>query len=256
MRKTVTWLLAVVLTVGTMGCRSAAEKEDAASYLDEVMQRTEDGFEWGDKVDFGVPYCYAKGAEESTEDGWTGEETINAENAYSFRIDWLKADGNILLTDMNFDMKDYLTEADSTTAFVRGVFFDRETKKIYIPVSAVDRAYTWLVEVSTDKTAEYTVTGFAGEGNWFGECYRLEDEIYLNGGAGDIPVAINTVTLKLHTCTQEYEAAVQVMQDWIKENSPSYENAQIFWFWAMDEAPDEALSIMQSSRRTWIRTPC
>lgn len=205
------------------------------------MQKAENGYQWGDKVDFGLPYCYKEWSEESTEDGWKGEENITSENAYSFRIDRLRADGKVLLTDAVFDMKAYLTEADSATAYARGVFYDGENGNIYIPVSSVDKEYTWLVEVPTEKAEDYTVTEFAGESNWFGYCYRLGDFIYLNGGASAIPIAINPATRELRTCAQEYEGATEIAQKWIKENQPSWENAQVFWFWAMDEAPDGSI---------------
>ena len=65
-----------------------------------------------------MPCCYTEWSEESTEAGWKGEGNITSENAYSFRIDRLRVDGKVLLTDAVFDMEDYLTEADSATAFV------------------------------------------------------------------------------------------------------------------------------------------
>lgn len=243
MKKTGIWLLTLVLAFCAMGCGQTVGKQDAASYLDEVVQKAENGYQWGDKVDFGLPYCYKykEWSEESTEDGWKGEENISSENAYSFRIDRLRADGKVLLTDTTFDMKEYLTEADSATAYVRGVFYDGENGNIYIPVSSVDKEYTWLVEVPTEKAEDYTVTEFAGESNWFGHCYRLGDFIYLNGGASAIPIAINPATRELRTCALEYEGATEIAQKWIKENQPSWENAQVFWFWAMDEAPDGSI---------------
>ena len=131
-----------------------------------------------------MPCCYTEWSEESTEAGWKGEGNITSENAYSFRIDRLRADGKVLLTDTTFDMKEYLTEADSATADVRGVFYDGEAGNIYIPVSSVDKKYT---------------------------------------------------------CAQEYKGATEIAQKWIKENQPSWENAQVFWFWAMDEAPDGSI---------------
>ena len=212
----------------------------------------------GDKVDFGLPYCYKykEWSEESTEDGWKGEQNISSENAYSFRIDRLRADGKVLLTDTTFDMKEYLTEADSATADVRGVFYDGENGYIYIPVSSVDKEYTWRVEVPTEKAENYTVTEFAGESNWFGLCYRLGDFIYLNGGAGAIPIAINPATRELRTCALEYEGATEIAQKWIKENQPSWRMHRFSGFGRWMKRPMAASFITQRCRKIWTRIRC
>lgn len=67
-----------------------------------------------------------------------GEDNISSENAYSFRIDRLRADGKVLLTDTTFDMKEYLTEADSATADVRGCFMTGKT------VTYIFRSAPWI----------------------------------------------------------------------------------------------------------------
>lgn len=138
MKKTGVWLLTLVLAFCAMGCGQTIGKQDAASYLDEVVQKAENGYQWGDKVDFGLPYCYKEWSEESTEDGWKGEQDISSENAYSFRIDRLRADGKVLLTDAVFDMKAYLTEADSATAYARGYFMTGKT------VTYIFRSAPWI----------------------------------------------------------------------------------------------------------------
>ncbi len=140
MKRTRIWALTLVLASAfcATGCGQAVGTQDAAAYLDEVVQKAENGYQWGDKVDFGLHYCYTEWSEESTEDGWKGEENISSENAYSFRIDRLRADGKVLLTDTTFDMKEYLTERTVPQHMCEGCFMTGKT------VTYIFRSAPWI----------------------------------------------------------------------------------------------------------------
>lgn len=52
------------------GMRTDSRKTGCGILSGRSRAKAENGYQWGDKVDFGLPYCYTEWSEESTEDGW------------------------------------------------------------------------------------------------------------------------------------------------------------------------------------------
>lgn len=220
-----------------MGC--GEKKEDFSSCFQNILQQRDAAINWIDEVDHGLDTYYGEHPENTDFTGWCADGSdIDTENQYILQIPWIQLGDKILIENVSADMSGYMEKAGCNHACVRGVFYDETQNTIRVPVSAMESKYTWLLYFSIDSPDSITVFEFPDKGNWFGDCYRLQDYIYLNGGSRDIPLEISFMTGQARYCDQEYENAQNTASEWIEKNAPEWSDLQVFWFYAIDRQKD------------------
>lgn len=130
-------------------------------------------------------------------------------------IDWLKLSNDNILENLNFDMSTYMKESGFYHVALHDLFYDKDLEQVYVVIctmgSNIDAEAgrtdkTWLVSFASQTPEDYEIYTFEYS-SWFGECYKVDNLIFLHGGSGDTPYVIDVETMEGRLCTAEHTAA-------------------------------------------------
>ncbi len=207
-----------------MGCAGKAEKTggDYPAYFQEILdEREKTGEEAKSDDGTGKSYCISSDIEE--------------ENVYVCEIEKLYLSETKELENLSFDIRDYLEKAGFKQGFIHAVFYDEESDTAYLVICSTMTSYTMLVEFKPESPEDFTVSEYPGTDGWFGECCCFGDTIYLHGGAGSAPFAINRKTKEIYHCEAELQKAEELVKEW---RASGEEKLSVCWFFAEDQVQD------------------
>ena len=138
------------------------------------------------------------------------------------KIDWLKLSEDVTLTDLTYDMSEEMLQSASDHNAVHAIFYDEEDKQVYLIISSLREAVTWMICFSPENPTDYDIYAYEYS-SWFGESFFIGNHIYLHGGSGEMPFVIDTDTKEGRLCTAEYTAAKVATYNMSAEYGKSHE---------------------------------
>ncbi len=151
-------------------------------------------------------------------------------------IQWLKLSEDVTLTDLTFDMSEEMLQSGSDHNAVHAIFYDEEDKQVYLIISSLREAVTWMICFLPENPTDYDIYAYEYS-SWFGESFCIGNHIYLHGGSGDTPFVIDTDTKEGRLCTAEHMAARMATYEMSAEYGKSHEEVlgvewmQVFARW-------------------------
>ena len=147
-------------------------------------------------------------------------------------IQWLKLSEDLTLTDLSFDMSEEMMESGSSHNSLSAIFYDEEREQVYVVISAMQDALTWLICFSPENPTAYDIYEYEYI-SWFRESCYMDGCVFLHNSSGDAPFAIDVETKEGRLCTAEYTAARVATYEWSEEYAKEHgEPLWVEWMYA------------------------